>query len=327
MININDKENEMRSKLSCRLINQTKWILFSCFLLGFTLCGTAYGQSNLKGAIDFHVHSAPDSVDRVIDADDLARHAKEMGMRALVLKNHWEDTAALAYMVRKEVPGIELFGGITMDLSNGGINLEAVKHMFAMKGGWGRVVWLPTFDSEAWVKYYKLNQPFVPVSKDGKLLPDVLALLDLIAQHPDAVFETGHVSAEEVLLAVHAAHERGIKHIVVTHAMRPPELMTVEQMQEAAKDGAYLEFVYGAALGPKPLVPLSVYADGMRRVGAKYCIMATDFGGGKAPTAERPLHPEGLLNFMNAMVKEGIPQSDVDMMTKTNPAIALGLQP
>src|ERR1700730_14325619 len=114
-------------------------------------------------------------------------------------------------MVRKIVPGIELFGGITQDLSNGGINLEAVRHMFDMKGGWGRVVWLPTFDSEAQVKFDKSNLPFVPVSKDGKLLPGVLALLDLIAQHPNAVFETGHVSAEEVLLAGHAAHARGIQ--------------------------------------------------------------------------------------------------------------------
>ena len=73
-------------------------------------------------------------------------------MRGLVLKNHWESTAALAYMVRKEVPGIEIFGGITMDLAVGGINIEAVKRMTMMKGGWGRVVWLPTLDAENYVK-------------------------------------------------------------------------------------------------------------------------------------------------------------------------------
>ena len=32
-----------------------------------------------------------DSVDRAIDADDLARTAKTMGMRGMVMKNHWED--------------------------------------------------------------------------------------------------------------------------------------------------------------------------------------------------------------------------------------------
>ena len=73
-------------------------------------------------------------------------------MRAVVLKNHWEDTASLAYMVRKMVPGIEVFGGITQDLAVGGINIEAVKHMADMKGGYGRIVWLPTFDAQNQVK-------------------------------------------------------------------------------------------------------------------------------------------------------------------------------
>ena len=35
----------------------------------------------------------------------------------MVLKNHYEPTASLAYIVRKEVPGIEIFGGISLDLT------------------------------------------------------------------------------------------------------------------------------------------------------------------------------------------------------------------
>src|ERR1700693_1565761 len=133
----------MTSKLSCILVKRLGWAWIGLFLLAVS----AHGQSelNLKGAIDFHAHSSPDSVPRSIDADDLARLAKQNGMRGLVLKNHHESTAALAYMVRKEVPGIEIFGGITQDLSVGGINVEAVRQMTLMKGGWGRVVWMPTF--------------------------------------------------------------------------------------------------------------------------------------------------------------------------------------
>jgi hypothetical protein len=175
---------------------------------------------NLKGAIDFHVHSAPDGTPRSIDADDLAKLAKESGMRGLVLKNHHESTAALAYMVRKEVPGIEVFGGITMDLSNGGINVEAVKQMTLMKGGWGRVVWMPTNDAENSVKKANGKGPFVPIAKDGHLLPNVLELLDFIGQHHDLVLETGHLSAEEGLMVIHEAHQRGVAHIVVTHVDR-----------------------------------------------------------------------------------------------------------
>jgi hypothetical protein len=280
---------------------------------------------NLKGAIDFHVHSSPDSVPRSIDADDLARLAKESGMRGLVLKNHWESTAALAYMVRKEVPGIEIFGGITMDLSNGGINLEAVKRMIMMKGGWGRVVWLPTIDAENDWKRRKTG-PFVPIAKDGQLLPNVIELIDFIAQHHQMVFETGHISAEEVLLVVHEAHQRGVTHIVVTHAMYYLENMSIPQMQQAARDGAYLEFdADGPFVGPQPRHTIAEYAEAIRQVGAQSCILATNFG-----TIHNPpfaLHPQGMLDFMEALHKEGISVADINRMAKTNPALALGLEP
>lgn len=289
---------------------------------------TSDSELNLNGAIDFHVHQGPDSVDRVIDADDLARLAKKMGMRGMVMKNHWEDTAALVYIVRREVPGIELFGGITQDLAVGGINLEAVKHMAATEGGFGRIVWLPTFDAENNVKYAKGTGPFVRVSEGGKLLPNVLELIDFIAQHPNLVLETGHVSAEEGDLVVHEAHQRGVAHIVVTHAMAAPVRMAIPQMQAAARDGAFIEFVYGATLGTKPVVTMKEYADAIRAVGAKSCIIATDFGAvQKPPEPQRPLEPQGLLDFMNALHKEGISVADINLMVKTNPALALGLKP
>src|SRR5437660_12361335 len=85
-------------------------------------------ESPLAGAIDIHVHAAPDSTPRSIDAIDLARLAKSRGLRGLVLKNHYEPTASLAYIVRKEVPGIEVFGGIDLNLSVGGMNPSAVEH-------------------------------------------------------------------------------------------------------------------------------------------------------------------------------------------------------
>src|ERR1700748_2260628 len=80
----------------------------------------AQDDVSLKGAIDIHVHQDPDSAPRAIDADDVARQAKAAGMRAVVFKNHWEDTASLAYMVRKMVPGMDAYGGITADIVVGG---------------------------------------------------------------------------------------------------------------------------------------------------------------------------------------------------------------
>ena len=59
------------------------------------------GSPTLAGAIDIHVHSAPDSVERSIDSIDVAKLALARGMRAIVLKSHYEPTATMAFIVRK----------------------------------------------------------------------------------------------------------------------------------------------------------------------------------------------------------------------------------
>jgi hypothetical protein len=273
----------------------------------------------LTGVIDIHVHADPDSMPRSIDAIDLARLAKGRGMRGLVLKNHYESTAALAYVVRKVVPGIEIFGGIDLNRSVGGVNPAAVERMVMMKGGYGRVIWMPTFDAENQVRFSKENRPFVPVSKEGRLLPEVVQVIALAAKN-GLTLETGHSSAAEGLMIVREAHRQGVQHIVVTHAMLSPVKMTVAQMREAAAQGAYLEFVYNALIGKNKEAEPREYAAAIRQVGAAHCILSSDLG-----QAGNPLHPDGLESFFAALRKEGIPQADIDLMSKTNPARALGL--
>jgi hypothetical protein len=301
------------------------WIGFALLLIGPLLVAVpARAQADLTGVIDIHAHSDPDSMPRSIDAIDLAKLAKQRGMRGLVLKNHYESTAALAYIVRKEVPGIEIFGGIDLNRSVGGINAAAIERMVLMKGGWGKVVWMPTFDNENQVKASKENRPFVAISKNGQLLPEVEEVIRLVAKH-QLTLETGHSSAADGLLIVHAARQAGVQHVVVTHAMADPIHMTVPQMQQAAREGAYIEFVYGATIPPNngspAVVTMSDYAKAIRAVGQQFCILSSDLG-----QPGRPLHPDGLAQFFQALRKEGMSQADIDLMSKTNPARALGLQ-
>jgi hypothetical protein len=294
---------------------------WSLALLGLSFATlAARGQpSRLDGVIDIHAHTAPDSIPRSIDALDLAKLAKQRGMRGLVLKNHYESTAALAYVVRKEVPGIEVFGGIDLNRSVGGVNPAAVERMVLMKGGWGRVVWMPTFDSENQVRYSKENRPFVSVAKDGRLLPEVEEVIALVAKN-QLTLETGHSSPEEGLLIVREARRQGVRHVIVTHAMAAPVRMTIPQMREAAKEGAYIEFVYGALLGPNGL-KIEDYIRAIREVSPTSCILSSDLG-----QVGNPLHPDGLSSFFQALLKQGISQADIDIMSKTNPARALGLE-
>src|SRR5437870_10736198 len=199
----------------------------------------------LDGAIDMHAHSYPDGVARSIDAVDLAKLAKSRGMRALVLKNHWEPTASLAYIVRKEVPGIEIFGGVSLDLAVGGVNPEAVEYMTKVRGGYGRVIWLPTFDSEAQVKRQGQQRPFSPVVRDGKVVPEVAQVIAIAARN-NLVLETGHSSGSEDLVIIQEARRQGVQNVMVTHALtNPGGPLTLSEIQQVARLGAYIELVYG----------------------------------------------------------------------------------
>jgi len=295
-----------------------RWIVPVVF--AFTLVAPlAIGRAQtLQGAIDMHAHAAPDGTPRKLDVLDLARVAKAAGMRAIVIKNHYEPTASLAYVVRKAVPGIEVFGGISLDLTVGGVNPAAVEWMTKVEGGYGKVVWLPTFDSESQVKLTGGQRPFAPVTRDGKILPEVLAVIALVAKH-DLVLETGHSAPQESLLIIAEAKRQGVKHVLVTHAMASPGgSMTLDEMREAAKLGALLELVHA----PLTDEQLRMEADAIRTIGAASFVISSDLG-----QPPNPLHTDGLLALYKGLMVQGISAADIDVMSRKNPARLLGLQP
>jgi len=272
----------------------------------------------LEGAIDFHAHAAPDGTPRKLDVLELARLAKAAGMRAIVIKNHYEPTASLAYVVREAVPGIEVFGGIALDLTVGGVNPAAVEWMTKVEGGYGKVVWLPTFDSESQVKLSGQQRPFAPVTRDGKILPEVLAVIALAAQH-DLVLEMGHSAPQESLLIIAEAKRQGVEHVLVTHAMNSPGgSMSLDEMREAARLGALLELVYS----PFNDEQLRKEAEAIGAIGAASFVISSDLG-----QPPNPLHTDGLLAKYSGLMAQGVSAADIDVMSRKNPARLLGLQP
>jgi len=299
-----------------------RWILLS---LAAAIAAAQQGSTNnsntiLTGAIDIHVHSDPDSRPRSIDALDVAKLAHSKGMRGIVLKNHYDPTSGLAYLVRKEVPGLEVFGGIDLNLTVGGINPAAVAHMTEVSGGWGRFVWMPTFDAENQVRYSKENRPFVRVSRNGELLPEVKEVLALIAKHR-LVLATGHIAPEEALLLLDEARRQGVQHMVVTHAMNDPVLMTIPQMQQAAKFGAFIEFVGGSLATSDAAARMDRFSDAIRKIRPESCILSSDLG-----QRGNALPPDGFAAFISAMRARGFSERETDTMSKRNPARLLGLE-
>ena len=274
----------------------------------------------LAGTIDIHVHSDPDNVPRSIDGIEVAKLAHAKGMRGIVLKNHYESTAGLAFLARKQADGLEVFGGIDLNLTVGGMNPVAVEHMTQVAGGWGRIVWMSTFDAENQVRYSKENRPFVSVARNGELLPETKAVISVIAKHR-LVLATGHVSAEEALLLLREGHRQGVQHMVVTHALGAPILMNVQQMQEATKLGALIEFVGSTLAGASAAARIERFADAIRKVGPQFCILSSDLG-----QKGNPLPPDGFGEFLAAMRAKGFSEPEMDRMSKQNPARLLGLQ-
>ena len=199
------------------------------------------------GAIDLHAHHDPDSYPRELDAFDVAKLARDRGLRGIVLKNHWTETAGIAYMARKyATPGFEVFGAVTLDTAVGGVNPQAVRYMVDVVGSRGRIVWMPTHDSEHEVLYNKESRPFVRVSKDGKLLPEVNEVISIVAEH-DLALATGHVTPEETIQILRAAKAAGVKRLIVTHPMLDPQFtwMSIDQLRVAADLGAFIEITGG----------------------------------------------------------------------------------
>ena len=299
-------------------MNRIRLALLLCVVL---LPWSVQAQTKpLDGVIDIHAHTAPDSVPRSIDSIDLARLAQSRGMRAIVFKNHYEPTASVAYLVQKQVPGILAFGGIDLNLSVGGMNPIAVEKMALTTGHLGKFVWMATYDTHAQVIASGQDRPYVAVSRNGELLPETRAVIAMIAKY-NLVMATGHNSPQDDLLLIREARKQAITHIVVTHPMMTPIHMTIPQMQQAAGLGAYLEFVYNGLTGASKEFDFADYAKAIRAIGVEHCILSSDMG-----QPANPLHPDGLQLFFDGLKKQGFSQSDIDQMSKINPARLLSLQ-
>ncbi|MEG4171392.1 MULTISPECIES: DUF6282 family protein [unclassified Microcoleus] len=286
-------------------------------------------QSTIEGAIDFHIHSSPDVIPRRLDDFEVAKLAARAKMKAVVLKNHYASTAGRAVLVNKIVPEIEVFGGIVLNHSVGGINPEAVDAMHRIGGKYGKVVWLPTVDAEHHLQVFHKSGMGIKVAENGKVLPETAAVLKIVAKE-NLVLETGHISSEEVMAVVGAANLLNIKNILITHAMADVPGLSLENMQKAAQMGAFLELAFvndlmgenAADDGHKNWhqVPISKMAAAIKLIGAEHFVMSTDLG--RKPD---PLPAEGYKLFVKKLIDEGISPHEIDLMMKHNPARLLGI--
>ncbi len=306
----------------------------------FATAGLTYAQvgfpppppkvSPAAGVIDMHVHPDPDVFGRSLTDVEMAMIARRKGMRGLVLKNHVVTTADRAFLAMQQVPGIEIWGGIVLNNSVGGVNPMAVEWMHRMSGGRGKMVWLPTFDADKHIKtLVDKSKSGIVVAPNGVVTPNTEEVLKIIARE-NLILATGHIHPEEVVAVVKRAKELGVKNIIITHGLTNIPGLSLAQAKQVTEMGAKIEICYLQFLtGPQAQyqwmthwdrVDAKAVAQAVKDLGADSLVLSTDLGQQGMMTP-----PDGIENQIAAVRAAGVSQADIDKMMKRNPAQLLGL--
>ncbi|GAB6899334.1 DUF6282 family protein [Kineosporia succinea] len=284
----------------------------------------------VTGAYDTHVHVAPDVIRRRIDDVTLARRFREVGLAGFVLKSHYVPTGERAEVVRNTVPGVDVLGALTLNAAVGGLNPVAVE--LAGRSG-ARVVWMPTVDcrnqretqAEApggvappmWAQLQAelaeegVTAPAIDVvNTGGDVLPAVRQVLRVVAKY-DMVLATGHLSGPEIVATVRAAHEAGVRRIVVTHPEFTSQRVPVRAQRQLTRYGALMERCFTTPYSGK--ISWDLMFQHIRQVGPEHSILSSDLGQPFNPPVE-----DGLALMADRLLENGFSEDEVRVMAVDN---------
>lgn len=284
--------------------------------------------------IDLHTHAGPSVMPRQVDAADMLQEAQAADYAAFVVKDHYFPTMMSAHIAQKSAAGnCRVFGGIALNNSVGGINLKAVDTACAMGA---KFVWMPTVSSLRHKIMHQGHGLAFPSSKGmtveeetiyyldeaGRLLPEVIDVLDYLGGHPEVILATGHGCRDEVDALVRAAAERGIRRILVNH----PHYMigaSIEDMVAWSKMGAFIELNAVAFVPDSRFYSNSIdeAKEIIAAVGLEKIVVDSDYGqnGNGSPVS-------GLQSFI-AMLQQHcqLSEDDINLICHDNPAWLLGM--
>jgi len=302
-----------------------------------------------------HIFSSP----RRVDPFQAAIQARDVGMQSIVYMDVFEMSNGTAWLVNRVVPDFKVYGGLILNTVYGGMNPRAVKTAIHYGDGAkyisfgahstyyqaareGRLLdgeFKPL--SELYPEFQKELDMCIKIPVNEAPGENLDEILRLIASNPHIYMITGHTSVDEGVRLVELAEEYGIKKTIVSSAVVKEASM--DQLQYMADKGAYIEYTL-AAFTHTTTIPKTHYyvereyasidegmsgevsggvklvAEQIDELGAKHCIICTDFGVYTLPT---PV--EGLREFIACLLDLGISPDDVSKMVKSNPEKLLGL--
>ena len=206
-----------------------------------------YGMQYLEGAIDCHVHACPHLNGRSADVLQAVRDAAEAGMIGIGLMDNFQNSSGYAALAMRELGhlGLDVFGGLIMQPTAGGVTVEAAKTAIGYgydPGSGARFVSLPTHHTRMVAEREGRDAAYLATTyhlPEGEPVSDiVLEIMDLCAAN-NVVFDCGHVSAGEALRLCEAGKARGVERLR-THCGR----YEPDAIEAIVTQGAYAEFSF-----------------------------------------------------------------------------------
>ena len=281
----------------------------------------------IKGAYDLHIHTGPSFFKRSLDDLDMAELALQAQMKGFLIKAHEGSTVCRAYLAKKYINDqVNVCGGHVMNIHSGGLNPHVVDAQIKLGA---KIIWFPTMSADNHIKHFgamkfgsmkstknvmAVEEGLTVIDADGKLLPEVEKILELIAS-ADICLSTGHLGNEEVYILTQKAFEKGINRVLINHPDFETNRMPLSKKQALVKQGAYLEMSF-LSLHPNwnPIEPEEM-VEGIKQVGYEKCILTTDYGSEGYPD---PV--EGFKSFLKTMLDLGLTKDQITTMIKDNPA-------
>jgi Family of unknown function (DUF6282) len=266
----------------------------------------------LEDAIDLHVHSAPDVDARRFNDLDLAREAARAGMGAILIKSHQNSTVERAWLVSKVVTGIQVFGGLVLNETVGGLNVAAVKLALAMGA---KEIWMPTRSALNHRLFHGESGGISVLDAGGRLVPAAQAIIEAVAQ-TDCILSTGHLSPREAVALIHHARQCGVGKVLVTHPEWAPTFYPFAQQKELALLGnVWFERCFVSTTHLCGSVPFKVIEQAIIEAGVDSTVLSTDLG-----QPQTPPPAEGLRLYADQLRSSGFSVDHIRQMMCTNPA-------
>jgi hypothetical protein len=285
----------------------------------------------IKGGIDIHVHGYPDAlVDTGWDFAWEAKSAYDVGMRAIVCKSMHSDTAPMVYFVQQIIDDyarekdedphpFNVFGGVVLNWSAGGLNPIAVETSAKLGA---KIIWLPSHDAAHHMKVLEEGQGIEVLDKNDEVVPELVEIFKIIAKY-NIILDLNHISTKERYIITEEAQKYGVKKILLTHPQWNVNRMSIDQMAEISKMGAYIGLYLYTAFPHfnNPVCDRAEVLKIIEKVGVDKCVMATDFG-----SMLNPPPVEGMKLYIRLLLAMGVSEKDIRMMLVTNSSKLLGIE-